>query len=235
MRTALVFLLALLTCLVSAIDLRGIYVPPGGDIYGVTAQTGPVDLQPAFNAATAAWNAQIADPWNFDIKYGWSDTIGGALAQYYGWWFPFGDGRHFQGRVLFNPNFNWYGGLDPEGLTTSAFDLLTVATHEVGHSMIGIGPRWTNEIADGDIDITAPRRFAGASFAASGEHIVDATALMSPFLAPGERKGITFMDLDTAMQTQTYVHYGQPVDEKSTLLSLFFGVALFTRRKLHAR
>jgi len=218
MRTALLFLLALASSWAGAIDLRPLYVPPGGDIHGVTAQSGPVDLQPAMEAAAASWNALILDPWSLTIKYGWSDSIPGVLAQYWGWWLPFGDQRHFQARILFNPSFDW-----------TAFDLPTVARHELGHSMVGVGPRWDSEVADGDVDILAPLNFAGSSFPITEGHLADPTSLMYPFLAPGQVKTITAMDLDVAMQVQGFTQYG-PVPELSTIFAVLIGAAFLYPR-----
>lgn len=217
MRTALIILLALISSWASAIDLRGVYVPPGGDIYGVTAQSGPVDLQPAMEAATTSWNSLILDDWSLTIKYGWSDSIPGALAQYWGWWLPFGDGRHFQARILFNPTYDW-----------TAFHLPTVALHEVGHSGVGVGPRWTSEIADGRVDVLAPLPMAGSSFPAFADHLTDDSTLMSPFLAPGQIKSITEIDLNAYAQTQGFVNV---VPEPITLIVLALGVAVIARRR----
>lgn len=209
--------MALFCCLTLAIDLRAVYVPPGGSVHGVTAESGPVDLQPAMNEAVGAWNSLIADDWTLDIHYGWSSSVGSSLARYTGWWGPF-SGRHIQARVLFNPAYSWGPG---------GYDLLTVALHEVGHSGIGVGPLWTNEISDGYVDITAPRPLAGQRFAASGEHLSDPSTLMYFGLAPGQVKWPTEIDINAYAQ----IIGANVVPEPATIAALGIGLALLRRRR----
>jgi hypothetical protein len=214
---------ALFCCLSFAIDLRTLYVAPGGDVNGVVAQSGPVDLVPAVDAAARSWESLIGDDWSIDIRYGWSDTIGGALAQYWGWWAPFGDGRHFMGRILFNPSYALYGGFGD--VPADRFDVLTLATHELGHSLsIGLGPRWSAEVGDGDVDVRWPLRLAGSAIAIDGDHLADTSSLMYYGLAPGERRFIGDSDLMAAMELSGFAIELEPVSEPSSLIAIGIGV-----------
>lgn len=198
-------------------------------MHGVIAQSGPVDLVPTVNAASESWNALIGDDWGIDIRYGWSDSIGNALAQYWGWWMPFGNGRHFMGRILFNPTYAWYAGVDPAGLTPSAFDLLTVATHEMGHALsIGVGPLWDAEVADGNINVRPPLRLAGMTIEVNDDHLSDPMTLMYYGVAPGERKGITEADLMAGMEVSRFTI--ETVPEATTIAVLLVGLILLRNR-----
>lgn len=268
MKATLVFIMLLAAVYGRAISLTGTYVQPGGDIYGVTSMGAPStvagggDLKTIFDTAANAWNSKIGDNWSLNIKYGWSNTIGNAVAQYYAWWMPFGDQRHFQARILFNPNYSFYADATPgshseyqsysessrnygsgemnigrnfsnaTGEAAGRFDLLTLATHEIGHALsIGVGPRWTNEIADGNITLTAPRYYAGSIIPidATEGHLAEQTSLMWYGLAPGERKLISELDLDTGMQVSGFTI--RPVPEPTTMAVIAAGLGFLIRRK----
>lgn len=250
-----------------AINIFGSYVAPGGDIYGVQSQAAPTlngggTLGAIFNTAASSWNSKIGDTWNLEIKYGWSNSIGNALAEYTGWWMPFGDLRHFQARILFNPNYSWFADPTPTdhseyqtyrettknygsgpinigknytnatGAAAGRFDLLSVATHEIGHALsIGVGPRWFNEVSDGDIDVTAPRQHANSTVIIDNaqNHLADQTALMWYGTAAGERKLISDLDLESGMQLSGFVV--QSVPEPTSIAAFLAGLALLARQR----
>lgn len=261
MKALLVAFLALLSTICLSIDIRGTYVEAGGDIYGVTAQaapeiTGGGNLRAIFDHAAQSWNSRIGDPWQIDIKYGWSNSIPGAVAQYYGWWMPFGDLRHFQARILINPDYQFFADPTPgesseyasyqesskdygggaintgrvyTGTAYGGYDLLTILTHEIGHSLsIGVGPRWSNEVADGNVDLLSPLPFAGSLIPVDGGHLADPSALMWYGVQPGERRLVSDIDLMAGMQLSGFT---KPVPEPVSLIVLGVGLAALIRRR----
>jgi len=256
-----------LSALAHPIDLNTVYVPEGGDIRGVVAQapptmTGGGNLTTLVNHAAASWESAIADNWTIEIKYGWSNSIGGALAQYYGWFMPFGDGRHFMGRILFNPDFPWFADNTPDageeygnyveshqdlgggemnvgkrytsagGAAAGRYDLLTAAIHELGHSFsIGIGPLWTSEVSDGDIDVVSPRRRAGSRIPVGNDHLALENSVMYFGQATGERRLLTEVDIEAAMEINEHREYGEPVPEPATIGVLSLGLFALLRRR----
>lgn len=256
-----------LTAIAHPIDLQTLFVPQGGDIYGVTTQAAPNmagggNLQTIVQHAASTWERSILDDWTIEIKYGWSDSIGGSLAQYYGWFLPFG-GRHLFGRILFNPSFSWYADETPEdnegfglyderyanlgggamnigrrytqavGAPAGKFDLLTTALHELGHSFsIGIGAMWDTETADGDIDVISPRRYAGSRIPVANGHLSVDTSVLYYGLSQGERRLLTDVDLAAAMQINEHQIYGDPVPEPAGLLVLSVGFLSMLRRRI---
>lgn len=84
------------------------------------------------------------------------------------------------------------------GSAAGRTDLFSVCLHEIGHSL-GLSSANTSfaaENGDGDIDVTAPRPFAGSAIdTVSGAHLNIGTALMFPTFGTGLRRWPTAVDV----------------------------------------
>jgi Matrixin/PEP-CTERM motif len=112
------------------------------------------------------------------------------------------------------------------GDAQNRFDLLSVATHEIGHAL-GLSAANTSfqvENVDGDVDVTFGR-FAGAAIPTTpgSAHLNLPNSLMWPFTNLGTRTLISQADLVADCQISQFS--GCRVPEPSSLLILAFGAA----------
>lgn len=83
---------------------------------------------------------------------------------------------------------------DPTGNAVGRFDLLSVATHEIGHALGFLNPN----IGITPLTVTEPRPLADTQIPtapADGGHIDISTASIFPTLMPGERKLLSDIDI----------------------------------------
>lgn len=127
------------------------------------------------------------------------------------------------------------------GPAAGAFDLLTVAKHEIGHALglSAANTAYQAETFDGDIDIDPPLSFEYAALQTIGAHLQLPAALLSPTLAPGIRRGASDADIAAVCQVSGFsdCDFGQDyqaIPEATTLALFGFGLAglgLVTRRR----
>ncbi len=193
-----------------------------------TNTVGEGNLVEVFNAAADSWESKIKDDHTVTIQFGWSPIpIGGGVHNvrfqsgfpnrvteaivYFDndgstTWFldetprehseyptivecyaAVGKGGINSGRVLSN-------GIQ----LVPSLDLLTIAKHEIGHTL-GLSTwnyQWVLKNADQEIRINAPRPLAGSVIPIdSGGHLRLHGALMDQSLLPGQRKLISVVDV----------------------------------------
>ena len=128
------------------------------------------------------------------------------------------------------------------GDAVGRFDLLTTAIHEIGHALGLSGANTAFQAGNGDldVDVTAPRPFAGSSIpTVSGAHLDIVTSMMYPFANSGERKDLSVADIIANAQISQFTNLNlgtnpPPVaDGGSSLLMLLAGLAAIAgwRRK----
>ncbi len=143
----------------------------------------------------------------------------------------------------------------PSGDAVGRFDLYNVALHEIGHGLniLARNRQFKREtLIDRDIDLTAPRPFAGSSIPITrkgGGHLKLPEAALSPFLAPGQRRMLSEVDILSSAQVSDFTQLNlnpqlmgqetppmQPVPEGNAALALLLSAgALGASRKLHRR
>jgi hypothetical protein len=127
----------------------------------------------------------------------------------------------------------------PTGAAVGRFDLVGVAMHEIGHAL-GLSSANTSfqaENGDLDIDVQAPRPFAGATIPTiSGAHLNIATAMMFPSVGPGVRGIASHADIVANAEISEFNELDLSrcmVPEPASIAAIGFGIAAlaFRRRK----
>ncbi len=110
------------------------------------------------------------------------------------------------GAITFNPNTNWYFGVDPAGLTNDKMDFYTVATHELTHLLgFGTSESWNN-LKSGNSFTGAKSRAAydaggNVPLSSDGSHWLETITegaqktMMGPIIQAGKRELPTALDL----------------------------------------
>lgn len=196
-----------------------------------------------------------------DIAYGWTNMNGQFLGMYdyagFGgtileaqiqfdnsgtlpWFFDSTptDSSEFQGYTEYKQDLG--GGLmivgeeavALPGPAAGSYDLYTVALHEIGRALgIVSGDNWSLETSDGDIDITGPRRFAGAHIPITGVSLNLAHDVMYPSLGVGQRRAISEADIDSVMQLNNWSHYNTVPEPSGFLVLIPALVCLFYKKR----
>jgi hypothetical protein len=100
--------------------------------------------------------------------------------------------------------------LSASGLAAGAFDLFSVALHEIGHALglSAANTAFSAENADGDIDVTGPRPFAGSVIdtVIGSAHLNYSTTLMWPFSNTSTRTFASAVDILANCQVSQFTN-----------------------------
>lgn len=135
------------------------------------------------------------------------------------------------GTILVNEGCNFTGAT---GFAAGNFDLFSVALHEIGHALGLSGANTAFQNGNGDLDVDVDfGPYNGLIIpTVNGAHINRSTALMYPFVNPGQRNLISDTDLlaNATISQFRDIRY-KAVPEPATLTVLGLGALAALRRR----
>ena len=136
------------------------------------------------------------------------------------------------GGGLMNVGRVWTGAT---GAASGRHDMMAVALHEIAHAlgMSSANTSFQTENGDGDIDITAPLPFAGASISTtSGAHLDLVNANLFPSIPTSRRRLLSEADILANAQISQFTNLNlNPVPEPASLIALGIGIAALAARR----
>jgi hypothetical protein len=206
-------------------EFDGIQVIAGQAPSSIAGGGNLVDL---FNAAASSWEQAIRDDHKVTIQFGWSpipiaqgvhnvrfqtgipNRVTEAIVYFDNdgstrWFLDPTPQEHSEYSTMIECFVDLGGGrlnsgyvLSGNGASSQALDLLTIAKHEIGHS-IALSPwnyMWVMKQAEQGIHVNSPRPFPGTLIPINrGGHLRLLGALMDSSLLPGQRKLISVVDV----------------------------------------